>query len=256
MKRILLGLAWGIALGCGEDGVTPLSQTRSLQSERLARAEPAEVDRVASMESHYGVVIRAHDALVQGDLEGFRAQLALVSDQSLPESAPPHWRPFHGLLRAAARQGMDVEDLEAAADAFAHVVLSCGSCHGALGMGPMFPAPAPDGGDRNNETAMLDHEMLHHKWATERLWEGITGPRNDAWHRGAKALATQEVFGRAEPDLEPDGDLARRARELREIGDAARTARSPAERAALYGRLIARCGGCHQQVGVKIATAH
>jgi len=246
VKRILVGLVSIVALGCGEDGATAPSRAGSGQAERTARSEPTEVEMVASMEAHYGVVILAHDALVQGDLERFRAQLARVSDQSLPDSAPPQWRPFYAQLQAAARQGVDVEDLDEAAEEFAHVVLSCGTCHEALDRGPVYPAPAPDEGDSAIETAMRDHQ-----WATERLWEGVTGPWNDAWERGADALAEQEVFGRAEPDFDPGEELERRARELRELGEIARTTTSPAERAALYGRLLARCGGCHQLVGVK-----
>lgn len=258
---VALAAAWGLvaisAAGCG-DGSAPeappttgeptnaqQAQQAAQQAKRPARSEPTEVEMVASMEAHYDVVIVAHDALLQGDLARFTAQLALVPEQALPESAPAHWRPLHAQMQAAASQGLGAKDLDAAAIALARVVLACGTCHSALGRGPIYPAPAPDDGADPLETAMLDH-----KWATERLWEGVTGPWDDAWQRGADALATAEVFGDADPNLVLTDELKRRGQELRDIGEAARATSVPEERAALYGRLLATCGGCHQLIGV------
>jgi cytochrome c553 len=249
MKTILVVLSCIIVLGCGEDGGTSISSATTQRGVGSTRAEPAGVAASASIESHYGVIVLAQDALVLGDVERFSGLLALVADQPLSDGLPPHWRPFSVQLKAAARQGADVDDLDAAARAFAHVVLSCGSCHGALGMGPMgpsYPAHPPAESDAVVEAAMYDHG-----WAIQRLWEGITGPRNDAWKRGARALATQEVFAGTQPGVDPERELDRRARELRELGEAAGNARSPAERAALYGRLVASCAGCHGLIGVK-----
>lgn len=248
MKTILVVLPCVIVLSCGEDGATPIPSAITGGGDAATRAEPAGVAASASMESHYSVVVLAQDALVLGDVERFGSLLALVADQPLSDGIPPHWRPFYVQLKAAARQGAGVADLDAAASAFAHVVLSCGSCHGALGMGPMesvYPARP------RAESDVVEASMRDHGWAIQRLWAGITGPRNDAWKRGARALATQEVFARTQPGVGRGSELDRRARELRELGEAAGNARSPAERAALYGRLVASCAGCHGLIGVK-----
>lgn len=236
-------------MGCSEDNPTTASQTVTQEKAAPLRAEPTEVEMVAAMEAHYSVVILAHDAVLQGNLEAFRAQLTLASEQGLPPTAPPAWQPLHEQLRAAARDGMNAGDLEAAATALAQVVVACGTCHTALGSGPIYPAPAPDDGDDPVETAMLDH-----KWVTERLWEGVTGPWDNAWKRGAAALAATQVFGEADPNLTITDDLGRREDEFRAIGAEAGTAATLNERAALYGRLLATCGGCHTQVGVTFAT--
>ena len=193
MKTILVVLVCVVVLGCGEDGATPISSVLAGGGEGATRAEQAGVAASASMESHYSVVVLAQDALVLGDVERFGSLLAIVADQPLSDGIPPHWRPFYVQLKAAARQGAGVADLDAAASAFAHVVLSCGSCHGALGMGPMesvYPARP------RAENDVVEAAMRDHGWASQRLWEGIIGPQNDAWKRGARALATQEVFAR------------------------------------------------------------
>lgn len=200
---------------------------------------------VAAMEAHYTTVILAHDALLQGNLEAFRSQLAGVPDQQLPEASPPSWLALHGQLGAAAAEAASVADLDAAAAAFSDVVLACGSCHAALGTGPVYPAPAPADG-----TDVVQEAMLDHQWVTERLWEGVTGPWDNAWERGADALTTIQVFGDLGPETILSDELLLREQELRDLGAEAKTTTALDARAALYGRLLSTCGACHQAVGV------
>ena len=234
-----------VCSGCGEESPSTGPATASDEAPARERERPTEVEMVASMEAHYGVVILAHDALQQGDLEAFRSRLAQVRDQALPPHSPVEWTPFHQRLQDAASRGVAISDLDEAADALAAVVLGCGTCHAALGSGPVYPAPAPDQGDSYLETAMLDH-----KWVTERLWEGVTGPWDNAWERGAAALAVIQVFGAPGSEIVLTDDLRRREQELREIGKEAMTTTALDERAALYGRLLSTCGECHQQIGL------
>ena len=246
MKWILvLGLV--VMSGCGEESSPPARapETPKQAAAATVRDRPTEAEMVASMEAHYSVVILAHDALLQGNLEAFRSQLALVTERELPPASPAEWIPFYQRLQAAARDGANVSDLDSAANALASVTLACGTCHAALGTGPVYPAPAPDDGATALETAMLDHA-----WVTERLWEGVTGPWDNAWERGADALAVIEVFGDHDPELIVSDDLRRRERELREIGEEAQTTTALNERALLYGRLLSTCGECHQAIGV------
>jgi cytochrome c553 len=246
VSRILVAVALVAVIGCGEESASPTPETTKQETSAPARDRPTEVEMVAWMEAHYGLVILAHDALQQGDLESFRSQLALAPDQELPPNSPPEWIPFHQRLQQAASQGAAVSDLAAAANALASVVLACGTCHAALGTGPIYPAPAPGDGDNFLETAMLDH-----KWATERLWEGVTGPWDNAWQRGAAALAVIQIFGDPGSQVVLTDDLRRREEQLRKIGEQAMATTALDERAALYGRLLSTCGDCHRAIGVQ-----
>jgi len=250
VSRILVWAALVAVIGCGEETPSAAPETAKRQMSAPARERPSEVEMVASMEAHYNVVILAHDALLQNDLERFRSQLSLVPDQQLPPGSPAEWIPFHQRLKEAASRGSSASDLQQGANALASVVFACGTCHAALGSGPVYPAPAPDDGDDYLETAMLDHE-----WVTERLWEGVTGPWDNAWQRGAAALAAIQVFG--DPDFEVvlTDDLRRREQELREIGEEAMITTALDERAALYGRLLSTCGDCHRASGVEFETS-
>jgi cytochrome c553 len=245
MKRVLLLAALIAATGCTEENPPAAPATTTVETSAPVRDRPTEVEMIAAMEAHYSTVILAHDALLHGNVETFRSQLARVSGQELPPTSPQEWFPFHEALRAAARDGTEVSDLETAASALGQVVLACGTCHAALNSGPIYPAPAPDDGENALETAMLDHQ-----WATERLWEGVTGPWDNAWERGADSLAMLQIFGEASPELILTDEMRRRENEFRAIGEEAKTATTLDDRAALYGRLLATCGGCHQVIGV------
>jgi cytochrome c553 len=246
--RVTKGVAVGVALltliGCADE--SPPAAPQPTGRETAERERPSEVAMVAWMEGHYSIVIVAHDALQQSDLPTFRSQLAQVQTQALPANSPPEWIPLHEALQQAASQAANVADLDAAAGALSNVVFACGSCHATLGLGPVYPAPAPDDGETALETAMLDH-----KWVTERLWEGVTGPWDVAWQRGADALAVIQAFGDAAPDLVLTDDLRQREQQLRDLGEEARSTTALDARAALYGRLLSTCGECHRASGVQ-----
>lgn len=242
-------IVWALLIavcGCGEDHPSPAQEAAKQELTAPAGDLPTEVEMVASMEAHYTAVILAHDALLQGNLEKFRSQLSLVPEQELPPSAPEAWLPLHERLQIAAGEGANASDLTMAATTLASVVLACGTCHAAIDSGPVYPAPAPDDGADAVKTAMRDHQ-----WVTERLWEGVTGPWDNAWERGADALSVVKVFGDEELAVTLSDDLRRRELELREIGEEAKATSALDARAALYGRLLSTCGACHQAVGVK-----
>jgi len=243
VKWIFVLIALITVNGCGEGGEAPVLATAPQQSSTPERDRPTEVEMVAWMEGHYSVVILANDALLQGDLDGFRSQLALVGGQELPASSPKSWLPLHEALQAAASEGAEAENGNAAAEVLASVVLACGTCHAALGSGPIYPAPAPEDGANPLQAAMLDH-----KWATERLWEGVTGPWENAWKRGADGLAVTEIFGDQGEAVLVSEFVLEREQQLRSIGEEAKATTALEARAALYGRLLLTCGECHQAI--------
>ncbi len=206
-------------------------------------AEPApltEVEMVAIMENHYLSAISAHDSLIRNDLPAFRGHLARLAGQELPSNAPEGWKAPHGKLRDAARGAEGATELARAGAVMGEVAGACGACHVGHINGPLYQDPAaPLGADA------VSDGMMSHQWATERLWEGVTGPRDDAWTRGAAALAQSSVFVDA-----PGSSLHEREQALRTMGEEARSANTLAVRTAAYGRLLATCAACHDDAGV------
>ncbi len=234
------------AMGCSEGSAPPppAPVAESATPPPPALEGPTEVQLVAWMEAHYSATILAHDALQQGDLAAFSDQLAAASTLEPPPAMPEAWAPLLARFKSVAGEAGDVASLDDAAAALADVVVTCGQCHVALATGPVYPAPAPDDAINELQAAMFDH-----KWATERLWEGVTGPWDVAWERGAAALVETRVFGDALGELE--GDLLRREQALQALGREAQLATGHGEKAAIYGRLLASCGDCHRAAGIE-----
>jgi hypothetical protein len=81
--------------------------------------------------------------------------------------------------------------------------------------------------------------MARHRWAADRLWEGVIGNSDVAWHAGLDVLA-------AAPLDEP----ANRAGLARQLQRQAENARRPGPgtltaRAAVYGEILTTCASCH-----------
>lgn len=248
-KRASGGPAVGLALVVAATTAVACDKKEPPAPPAVAAASGfTESDKVALMERHYTAAISGHDALIRGDLEKLRTELATLSTQNLPHKAPPSWKPMHDKMRAAATSGKSAKTTEDARTAMAKVIESCGGCHEQQVRGPVYQRPtAPEGG------SPLQSDMLHHQWATERLWEGVTGPWDDAWLRGAKAIAKADVF-RPEAGAVSD-ELRRKEAELRALGAEAGKASGLTARATAYAQILATCASCHTQVGVSMKPA-
>lgn len=219
--------------------------------EAPSRAEhataPSGVELVGAMEVHYEAAIRGQDALVQGDVEAFRAAIGVLGRDAMPEHTPVEWSALRAELRTAAHTGTEAGDLSEAATAMGGVALACGTCHQTLGKGPVYPVPPV-----RSEDDPVEAEMRGHEWATLMLWDGVTGPSSYAWERGAEALVETRVVS-TDPSLPlPDGVLVAREAELQALGAEAAAATTLPERAAIYGRSLVTCGGCHKAAGVEL----
>jgi cytochrome c553 len=202
-----------------------------------------EVDKVALMEKHYQSAIAAHDALIRGDLPAFRERVAALSTQALPPNAPAGWKAPHDRLLALAKEASSADDVPKAAASMASVVEACGSCHASQSQGPVYRKPHPSWSDTELKTKMLGHQ-----WATERLWEGVTGPWDDAWRRGAAEVARTRLF----PEDAGVGQTLRdQEAALRAVGDEAAKATELGARAKIYGRLLGGCADCHRAARVE-----
>jgi hypothetical protein len=151
------------------------------------------------------------------------------------------WVPLIVRLRTAAKNVTEAKTPEAAGVAVGELALSCGQCHAALRAGPEFSTPKPPA-----EGEDLQARMQQHRWAADRLWEGIVQNSPDLWTRG---LAGFETLPPCNDDLagergRPDAAEALRER-LVEITHSAATAEDLERRAATYGELLGTCSTCH-----------
>jgi len=141
--------------------------------------------------------------LVAGRLDAVRARAAAIS-------AP------------AARELATAPDLAGAIAPLARIAVSCAGCHLATRANLAFassPLPVDDGTERVR--------MFRHRWAVDRVWEGVVGPNEPAWRAGLEVLAQTE-------GLRPIATAALAGE--RETLD---------ERGATYAALMRACLSCH-----------
>lgn len=239
-RAALVALAVGMLASCRGKHETPGVPA-------AASSAFTEPDKVALMERHYNAAIAAHDALISGDVSAMSRHLAELGAQTLPKEAPASWAEPHEQMRQAARRATDVSKDVTGASSMASVVEACGSCHAGQAQGPVYQKPgAPEGGG-------VEAAMQTHQWASERLWEGVTGPWDDAWKRGARALARADVFAKDGGAI--SAELSLKEAQLRKLGAEAERTEALSERAALYGKILAGCAECHRQVGIVIQPA-
>jgi cytochrome c553 len=145
-------------------------------------------------------------------------------------------------IQDVARLTSEATTLEAAASGVATMARLCGGCHEATDGGMRF-----EPGPRERTTApsdTLDARMGRHMWAADRLWEGLTGPSNEAWEDGVSALAhTPAAPPVTDPPLPQRFVAALIA--TRELADSAAAATTLAQRSDVYGLFLATCARCH-----------
>lgn len=186
------------------------------------------------MHQNFDLLRAIERLLLKGKLEDARAfATAIATAPDEPSHGP--WAAHKVQIRDRATQLSRATDAGDALRKTAAIGGVCGNCHGehvvklALDQVPRAPA----------DLATLEARMARHRWAADRLWEGVVGNSETAWRSGLDVLA-------ATPLDEP-ADRAGLARELQRQADAARRP-SPGkliDRATAYGNILATCASCH-----------
>jgi hypothetical protein len=84
--------------------------------------------------------------------------------------------------------------------------------------------------------------MARHRWAADRLWEGLVGGDDAPWQAGLEVLAAAPLRW---PELGERKGLARLLQRLAEQARQRGATAGPAERATTYGEMAVTCAACH-----------
>jgi cytochrome c553 len=151
------------------------------------------------------------------------------------DSSPPAQGPAPHPSVEDAQRAVDAaiaSGTRADAQAVAEQAAACGSCHQAEKEGPSFPGePLPTGEDRKGH-------MHRHRWAVDRMWEGLVAHDAGRWQSGAFALL-EEPLDEGRPWTKSVHDLGREG--VERADDAARV--------RIFADLLATCAACHQEAG-------
>jgi cytochrome c553 len=207
----------------------------------LAAAVPGqEPGAAAHMQQHLARINVIKSAILVGDLERVREPAIWLVDHEPLDQLDLIYEPFVLSMRGHARDVATAADIGAAARATARIAVDCGNCHRATGV-------EPDVGQAQEPPAWSDmaSHMQRHRWAVDRLWEGLIGPSDGSWSRGIRMLAEAPLLGTEAgwDDAETEGDAL--ARRVHELGRDAASALTPEARVTVYAKMIAACAACH-----------
>lgn len=170
--------------------------------------------------------------LVAGKLEEARA-LAFMLSRPLT-SVPPRSELRDMVLAAGALA--NARTIEEALRADVRVATACARCHTAMQKLPVFRTPTSAPPDRPTLAA----QMARHRWAADRMWEGLVGASDEHWRAGLYVMATARL---------PDGANRMFAQRLQKLARAAldNPATTLDGRAVQYGELLVTCAECHAE---------
>ncbi len=217
--------------------------------------EPSEDTHTAFLEhmhSHLEQISEIKDAVIAGNLPDVREPARWLASSEPPGLTLP-WIPYVQEMRRYATRAADAKDLVAAASAVSEIARTCGDCHRASGVSIAF------GFDERppEEEQSLMTQMQRHLWAADRMWEGLIGPSDSAWNRGAAILSeihldisdfagsSAEGPGSAENESQMSELLSRASG----MGEQGGLAASTELRSGLYGEFLSLCASCHSLTG-------
>ena len=215
-------------------------------SERAAQNPPHAVTAPSEsiedfMTDHFLIATFVRNGVIRGNLNLIRGALDTLALQEYGTVAPGGWFRWIAEIQEVAKMTAEVNTLESAASGVATIGRICGDCHQSHSVPITYiatdfhPAGRP---------GTLQYRMSRHRWAADRMWEGLIGPSDESWQAGARELASVS----AEPPVTVPALPAEFSRDLvrvQEIGQLAVEAETPEQRAAVYASFLSRCAGCH-----------
>lgn len=194
------------------------------------------LDRV--MRAHFKDALLIRQAVIAGTPDQAANPATILALIENLDDLPPGWREFVERMQQAARRITHDPSTAQAAAATANLGVACGQCHQQQG-GPTVSSEPPPA-----EGTTIEQRMKRHAWATERLWEGLVIPSNEAWNAGSRALVDTPF----PPEVLRQGGAQARsaASDFKNLVARAPTKKTTEERAALYAELLVTCGTCHR----------
>jgi mono/diheme cytochrome c family protein len=193
------------------------------------------------MQDHFTRGAKMRDAIIAGDLEAAKKDAQWMAEHQVSDDLPDNWKPHVKVLKDAAKQTLDAQDIAAAAMHTAAMSRACGECHAKLG-GPKVELGKPP-----VEGSGAAPHMARHQWAADRMWDALTVPSEQAWLKATEVMADAPLAPMAIQGARSVPPVAEKlAKEVHDIAEAARADRQMEKWSSAYGRFLGTCAECHQ----------
>lgn len=210
-------------------------------------AADEELSNVADhMHEHLTRISTIKAAIVAGQLTGVREPAIWLADHETVAGLPADFEPYVAQMKSYARHVIEARDLVSAANAVSQMARTCGNCHLVNGVELEF---GYDRAPREDLEDVVTH-MQRHQWAADRLWEGLIGPSDSAWARGADMLIDVPLNSDdVTTTTEQFDEISKMARRIHALGGIGTETVTPDARSELYGEVIGLCANCHVLLG-------
>jgi cytochrome c553 len=235
---MLLSLSVLVAgAGCGDLEAKPASAKPAPKAPPPApKVTPRDELQRMHMHENFDLLRAIERLLIVGKLDDAKRFAAAISEAP---DAPAHgpWAAHVVAVRDRAATLARATSVDQALRLEASLAAACASCHVETGVAPEFrefPVP-PD-------APTVEARMLRHRWAADRMWEGIMGGADEPWRAGLDVLAAAPLdWGPA------SADRTAHARNLQRLASQARAQKhaTTEARATAYGEILTTCAGCH-----------
>jgi hypothetical protein len=192
----------------------------------------------AHMAKHFAEIRDIERALVAGDLDKAKKAAAWLAEHEQHDVVEA-WEPHIKDMRKTADELARSTSVKQAAEFAAELAGECANCHRDLTAIVTF-----EWNEVPPKTSDPKAHMLRHQWATDRLWEGLVGPSDDLWSKGASMLAEKPLTG----EVITKSKAATLAEQVHELGAKATKVEAQAARVALFSEMLQTCSQCHAMV--------
>jgi len=226
-----------VLIGCG--GPPAEKPAASAAPPKEAPGVPAETK--AYMTDHYAKATTVQEAVIRGDLDEVREPARWIAEHQQLTGLPAAVQPQVEAMKSAAKAAAEAADLRSAASATATMAVACGKCHAAMGIQPTLAPVLQTARPEPVAARMQDHLR-----AMDLLYDGLIGPSDQSWTKGAEALKASPLTAKELPkDQKLAKEMVAGETGIHALADKARQSTDLAARAAVYGEFIASCAGCH-----------
>jgi len=196
------------------------------------------------MHERFLAVNSIRDAVVAGNLPTAQERAnKLASDGNL-RNVLADWGQYTKELEKEVKATAESTDLQAAAMHTAAAADTCGRCHESLGVATLDEKT----GTPPVEADDLSGTMRRHRWAINRMWDGLVAPSMTSWEVGAKALAEATSHAQEQPQVKRDKELLALLGAVDKLAIEATEAVTGPERTQALGQLLTTCSTCHQKM--------
>jgi mono/diheme cytochrome c family protein len=205
-----------------------------------ASARPAAPQSAAHASGIVDRVRAIERAAIHGDLGAAREAATWLAEHATPSPLFDGTRPLVARLTEATLAVARATDVAGTVTATADLVASCGSCHDAARVTPVFPRTTPP------PFESIAGHMVRHQDASDLMLEGLILPSRAAWTRGAGQLREAPVKPGDFPVSDRIGALMSEVEKRlhAQAGDAAKASDAPS-RTRAYAAILTTCAECH-----------